>query len=478
MKILLTGANGYIGKRLIPVLIEDGHEVVCLVRNPSRLSLSKSLREKITVVQGDLLNRDSLNEIPADIEAAFYLVHSMGHAGTDFALLEQQCAENFVARISQTKVRQIIYLSGIVNDDNLSKHLQSRHSVENALRASGRPLTTLRAGIIIGSGSASFEIIRDLVEKLPVMIAPRWLNNLTQPIAVSDVLYYLRKLIGNEACYDRTFDIGGPDILNYRDILLRFAKVRGFKRYVFNVPVLTPRLSSYWLYFMTSTSFSLAQSLVDSLKNEVVCKNNDIEKIIPHRCLPYEEAVQRAFSKIAENSVVSSWKDAWVSGTLHGDYNDFIQVPSYGCLTDERQQTFQRDPAKVLENIWSIGGERGWYGMNWLWKLRGYLDKMVGGVGLRRGRTNQHTIEPGDALDFWRVLLADEKNMRLLLYAEMKLPGDAWLEFHIEPHAQGGTLYQNATFRPNGLLGRLYWYSVSPMHFFVFGKMIRNIANN
>ncbi len=478
MRILLTGANGYIGKRLIPILVEDGHEVVCLVRNPSRLSLTKSLQQKIIVVQGDLLNRNSLDEIPDDIEAAFYLVHSMGHAGTDFALLEKQCADNFVARISQTRVRQIIYLSGIVNDDNLSKHLQSRHSVENILRESGRPLTTLRAGIIIGSGSASFEIIRDLVEKLPVMIAPRWVDNNSQPIAISDVLHYLRHLIGNEECYGKTFDIGGPDILKYKEMLLRFAKVRGFKRYILNVPVLTPRLSSYWLYFVTSTSFSLAQSLVDSLKNEVVCKNDDIRHVIPHRCLTYEEAVERAFSKIAENSVVSSWKDAWVSGILNGDYNDFIQVPSYGCLTDERQETFERNPVQVLENIWSIGGERGWYGMNWLWKIRGYLDKLVGGVGLRRGRTNQHTIEPGDALDFWRVLLADKKHMRLLLYAEMKLPGDAWLEFRVEPQGQGGILHQTATFRPSGLLGRLYWYSIYPLHFFVFGRMIRYIARN
>ncbi len=476
MKVLLTGANGYIGKRLLPVLLEAGHEIVCLVRNPDRMAITPSQKSRTEIVRGDLLDYDSLSGIPDDIDVAFYLVHSMGNTVKDFANLEQICAGNFARAVKQTRLKQIVYLSGIVNDDNLSPHLRSRFGVEQILRESGIHLTVLRAGIIIGSGSASFEIVRDLVEKLPVMIAPKWINNRSQPIAIYDVIYYLKKVIGNAACYGKIFDIGGPDILRYKEMLHSFAKVRGFKRYIFSVPVLTPRLSSYWLYFVTSTSFSLARSLVDSLKNEVICQNDEIKELIPHECLSYEVAVERAFSKIAENAVVSSWKDAWVSGTLDAKYHDYIQLPQYGCLKDKRSVSFKRNPLEVLDNIWSVGGERGWYSQNWLWKIRGYIDKIAGGVGLRRGRTNKDSLKPGDALDFWRVLLADKKNMRILLYAEMKLPGEAWLEFKIEPQGMGGILHQNATFRPNGLLGRLYWYSIYPVHSLVFRGMVRNMA--
>ena len=418
----------------------------------------------------------SLSNVPEDIDTAFYLVHSMGHTNQGFAEMEARCAENFIKCVRDTELRQIIYLGGIVNDEDLSEHLKSRHQVEEILQTGPAALTVLRAGIIIGSGSASFEIIRDLVEKLPVMVAPKWINNRIQPIAIHDVIYYMRKVIQNPACFDKAFDIGGPDILNYKKMILKLAKVRGFRRYIFNVPVLTPRLSSYWLYFVTSTSFSLARSLVDSLKNEVVCRDNEITNIIPHTCLSYEDAVKMAFSKIAENTVISSWKDAWVTGTLSGNYNDFIQLPVNGCLIDQRTLEFDRNPEVVLENIWSIGGDRGWYKYNILWKIRGYLDKMVGGVGLRRGRANKNRIETGDALDFWRVLLADRKNMRLLLYAEMKLPGEAWLEFKITPTDKGGILQQTATFRPNGISGRLYWYSVLPFHHIIFGGMSRQIV--
>jgi uncharacterized protein YbjT (DUF2867 family) len=478
MKILLTGANGYIGKRLLPALVEERHSVVCLVRDANRLAVPSSIKNKVDVMTGDLLEYQSLKSIPDDVDIAFYLVHSMSHTATDFSNFERVCAENFVKRVTQTNAKQIIYLSGIVNDENLSTHLKSRLNVEAILSKSEIPLTTLRAGIIIGSGSASFEIIRDLVEKLPVMIAPKWVNNRIQPIAIYNVIYYLKKVIGNAECYNKTFDIGGPDILNYKEMMLQFAKVRGFKRLIINVPVLSPRLSSYWLYFVTSTSFSLAQSLVDSLKNEVVCQNDVIKEIIPHECIGYEEAVKRAFSKIAENTVISSWKDAWITGTLHGNYNDFIQVPRYGCLVDQRKLNFEKSPQEVLETVWSIGGSRGWYGQDWLWKIRGFLDKIAGGVGLRRGRTNQNSLKPGDALDFWRVILADKDNMRLLLYAEMKLPGEAWLEFKIVSHQKGGELNQTATFRPNGLFGRLYWYSILPFHSVVFGRMISNIIKH
>lgn len=476
MKILLTGANGYIGKRLLPVLVEDRHQVICLVRDKNRLDLPEKLKSKVEIITGDLSKLDSLNDIPEDIDAAYFLVHSMSHNTDDFESMEAQIARNFSAKISQTKAKQIIYLGGISNDENLSKHLKSRLKVEEILKTSGINLTVLRAGIIIGEGSASFEIIRDLVEKLPLMIAPKWVNSRCQPIAIYDVINYLRKVLGNEQCYNHTFDIGGPDILTYKDMMLRFADVRNLRRHIITVPVLTPKLSSYWLYFVTSISFSLARSLVDSLKNEVVCKDTEIKKIIPNKTIHYEDAVKRAFSKIEENAVVSSWKDAWVSGVIHSDYSEYIKIPQQGCFIDKRKVEFNRKPIEILENIWSIGGSRGWYFLDSLWIIRGFLDKLFGGVGLRRGRTNQNSITAGDALDFWRVLLADKQNMRLLLYAEMKLPGEAWLEFKITPTENGGTLNQTATFRPNGLSGRLYWFFVYPFHMLMFRGMVKSIT--
>jgi uncharacterized protein YbjT (DUF2867 family) len=476
MKILLTGANGYIGKRLLPVLVEDGHQVVCLVRDKNRLDLPEKLKSKVGIITGDLGNPDSLNIIPEDIEAAYFLVHSMSHTADHFEELEQQIARNFSTRISQTKAKQIIYLGGISNDENLSKHLRSRLKVERILKESGVNLTVLRAGIIIGEGSASFEIIRDLVEKLPLMIAPRWVNSRCQPIAIYDVINYMKKVLGNRQCYNRTFDIGGPDILTYKEMMLRFAEVRKLKRHIITVPVLTPRLSSYWLYFVTSISFSLAKSLVDSLKNEVVCKDDEIQKIIPVKTIHHADAVKRAFSKIEENAVISSWKDAWITGTIHSDYSEYVKIPQKGCFVDRREVQLDRDPNEILENVWSIGGNRGWYFLDSLWSIRGFVDKLIGGVGLRRGRTNQNSIKAGDALDFWRVLLADKENMRLLLYAEMKLPGEAWLEFKILPSQNGGILRQTATFRPNGLSGRLYWYLVYPVHVFMFRGMAQHIT--
>ncbi len=476
MKILLTGANGYIGKRLLPALVEDGHEVVCLVRDPARHFVPEALINSVTTIRGDLLDSETLETISKDIDIAYYLVHSMGQSRSRFFEMEQKCAANFVNALQATQIRQIIYLSGIVNDEQLSKHLISRKTVEDTLKSGKTPVTVLRAGIIIGSGSASFEIIRDLVEKLPLMIAPKWVNNRIQPIGIFDVIHYLRNIAGNEKTYEHTYDIGGPDVLTYRQMLVEFARIRGLKRTILNVPLLSPRLSSYWLYLVTPTSFSLARSLVDSLKNEVVCKDNCINQVMPHKCMSYEAAVRRAFSKIAENLVVSSWKDALVAGRLTENLSEFIEVPVYGCLQDKRSIEFERDPEEVLENIWSIGGERGWYRYNTLWKIRGFMDKMVGGVGLRRGRTKRYTVEAGDVLDFWRVLLADRQAKRLLLYAEMKLPGEAWLEFKIKTEAGRSVLMQTATFRPSGLWGRIYWYSVLPFHELVFGGMLKEIV--
>ncbi|PLX00399.1 MAG: DUF2867 domain-containing protein [Marinilabiliales bacterium] len=466
MKILLTGATGYIGKRLLPALIQEGHYVVCLVRDAARFHPSESFISQITVLEADLLRPETL-VLPNDIDAAYYLVHSMSNSKS-YTGLEEASAKNFIQALSGSSIKQVIYLSGIVNEENLSPHLSSRKNVEEILQTGNFHLTTLRAGIIIGSGSASFEIIRDLVEKLPIMVTPRWLNTKCQPIGIEDVIRFLQKALNNEKLFDRNFDIGGPDILTYKEMLLQYALVRNLKRKIWIVPVMTPRLSSYWLYFVTSTTYRLAVNLVDSMKVEVVCRDNainDITGVIPDS---YREALNKTFSTLQHQSIISSWKDAGSEFRI----SDFIQVPEYGCFKDTREKEYE-SKAHTIEKIWRIGGETGWYFGNWLWQFRGFLDKVVGGVGLRRGRTNINTIDAGDSLDFWRVLYANKKEGRLLLFAEMKLPGEAWLEFRIK----GNKVIQTATFRPKGLAGRLYWFAVLPVHGIIFKGMINRIAS-
>lgn len=472
MNILLTGANGYIGRRLLSALIERGHKVFCAVRDPSRLHIPESLRSRIEIIVCDMTKRETLNHLPATIDAAYYLVHSMAQSADHFSNLEEISAKNFSDWIRTSNAKQIIYVGGIANDPALSLHLTSRMGVESVLSASGVPVTVLRAAIIIGSGSASFEIIRDLVEKLPVMITPKWLRSRCQPIAIRDVIRYLTSVLGHPSAMGKVFDIGGPDILTYKDMLLRFAKIRGYRRYIITVPVLTPRLSSYWLYFVTATSFSLAKALVDSMKNEVVCEVGDIAAVDPTPCISYDEAIRLAFTRIEQNEVVSSWTDALSSPRFSPEFKEYIQVPKFGCLIDERKVEVKNIP-EAADNIWRIGGQRGWYYMNFLWVIRGIIDKLFGGVGLRRGRRHPEELQPGDALDFWRVILADKEGRRLLLYAEMKLPGEAWLEFRFE----GKTLVQTATFRPRGLMGRVYWYGVYPLHVLIFKGMLRRIGN-
>jgi uncharacterized protein YbjT (DUF2867 family) len=470
MKILLTGSTGYIGKRLLPVLVEAGHEVVCCARDVKRFNPPDSVKDKISVIEVDLLDPASLYKIPKDIDGAYYLVHSMS-ASRDYQSLEETSAINFREALSNTSAKHVVYLSGIVNEDALSKHLSSRKNVEVELKKGTYHLTTLRAGIIIGSGSASFEIIRDLVEKLPIMITPKWLNTRCQPIGIVNVIEFLSKAIFNEKVFDQNFDIGGPDVLTYKEMLLGFAQSRNLKRKIIVVPVMTPRLSSYWLYFVTTTSYKLAVSLVNSMKVEVVCRDNSINSILNIKPMGYMEALNRAFAKIENNSILSSWKDSYASSGIDFDISEFIEVPTFGCFVDKRKLEFA-DKQETINRIWSIGGETGWYYGNWLWKLRGLLDKLWGGVGLRRGRTSITSINAGDTLDFWRVLYADRDKGRLLLFAEMKLPGEAWLEFKIVDNQ----LYQTATFRPLGVLGRLYWFSVLPFHGFIFNGMLRALA--
>lgn len=471
MKILITGATGYIGKRLIPLLLNEEHSIVCSVRDLSRANQLYKNDELITFIESDFLKPETLTTIPKDIDVAYYLIHSMSNSSTEFHSLEEKCAQNFKEFIETTKTKQVIYLSGITNDTKLSKHLLSRKNVENILHSKAYGLTTFKAGIIVGSGSSSFEIIRDLVEKLPIMIAPKWLNTKTQPIAIRDVLNFLLKALENEKLYNKSYDIYGPEVLTYQEMLLQFAKIRGLKRYILTVPVMTPKLSSYWLYFVTSTSYKLASSLVNSMGIEIIGKPSNINKLLEIKPISYKKAIQNAFVKIEQNSIVSSWKDSFISGRLQNKAHEYINVPTYGCFSDLKQRSIN-NPKETLAKIWAIGGKNGWYYGTFLWKIRGFLDKIFGGIGLRRGRTNPTELNVGDSLDFWRVIYADKNQKRLLLYAEMKLPGEAWLEFKIE----GNILYQTATFRPKGVAGRLYWYSVLPFHWFVFNGMISKLA--
>ena len=473
MKILVTGATGYIGKRLIPLLIEDGHTVVCPVRDVKRAESYFKEDQNIILVEADFLNVGSLKNIPKDVEAAYYLIHSMSNSAREFQVLEEKCAFNFKRYAETTEIKQVIYLSGITNDTKLSKHLLSRKNVEKKLASDYYALTVFKAGIIVGSGSSSFEIIRDLVEKLPFMIAPKWLNTKTQPLGIRDVLAFLHKALGKQELYNTSYDVFGPEVLTYKQMLLQFAEFRKLKRTIVTVPVMTPKLSSYWLYFVTSTSYKLASSLVNSMGVEVIGNKSNINQILDIEPMSYKKALELAFNKIEQNSIISSWKDSYVSsGKLKNFVHKFVNVPEYGCFKDFKKRTIkEEDKERILNNIWAIGGKTGWYYGTFLWKIRGNLDQLFGGAGLRRGRRHPTELNVGDALDFWRVIFADKEKQKLLLFAEMIMPGEAWLEFKIEENI----LYQTATFRPHGLAGRLYWYAVMPFHWFVFNGMINNI---
>jgi len=448
MKILVTGATGYIGKRLIPLLLNDGHTVICAVRDKKRAQNYFKDRNNIVLIEADFLNSESLENIPKNIDFAYYLIHSMSNSAKEFHILEEKCAFNFKRFAEKTTIEQVIYLSGITNDTKLSKHLLSRKNVEKNLASKTYALTTFKAGIIVGSGSSSFEIIRDIVEKLPVMIAPKWLNTKTQPLGIRDVLSFLHKALHKKELYNTSYDVFGPEILTYKEMLLEFASVRKLSRWILTVPIMTPKLSSYWLYFVTSTSYKLATSLVNSMGVEVIGNKSDINKILEVQPMTYKEAVQFAFIKIKQNSIISSWKDSYISsGKLKNYVHEFINIPKHGCFKDFKKRTIN-NKQKLLDNIWSIGGEKGWYYGTFLWKIRGFLDQFFGGTGLRRGRRHPTELNAGDALDFWRVIYADKEKGKLILYAEMILPGEAWLEFKVE---ENNTVYQTATFRPHGL---------------------------
>jgi len=472
--LLITGANGYIGLRLIPALLEAGHRVTALVRDRRRFPLDDFSKagEQLTLLEGDFLKPETLPEFPADLDAAYYLLHSMGGGG-DFVEREKRVAGHFVAALNQTNCKRTIYLSGLIDPhQELSPHLRSRNEVEGLLRSAKADLTVLRASIIVGSGSASFEIVRDLAEKLPVMICPRWVATRCQPIAIRNVIEYLTDLLDHPVTSGQTYDIGGPDVLRYRDLLAGYAEVRGLTRYYIPVPFLSPSLSSWWLYLMTSTTFSLARALVQSMKNETVCTDNSIRYIIPLPLISYRDAVELALARIAQNRVPSRWADSLQAGTLDPSFIDAVRTPEHGVFSDDQSVPLTAAREDVIEAIWSLGGKNGWPSMNWAWKIRGALDRIFGGTGIRRGRRHPTELRPGDPLDFWRVLVADREAGRLILYAEMKLPGEAWLEFRIE----GDQLRQTATFRPQGIFGRLYWFAVLPFHWLLFPHMAHRLA--
>lgn len=480
MKILLTGATGYIGSRLILELLAEGHTVYACVRDVDRFQSKEKGHPELHLIEIDFLNCQDHSAFPRDIDTAYYLIHSMANT-SDFLKKEEECALNFIYYLNQTDAKQIIYLSGIDHEESLSQHLASRKNVAEILETARASLTTLKAGIIVGSGSASFEIIRDLVEKLPVMITPKWVETITQPIAIRDVLSYLKCVNGDTRTYNQSFDIGGPDVLSYRKMLLQYSDVRNLNRTIIPVPVLTPRLSSYWLYFVTATSYKLACNLVNSMKVPVKCIPNDLNKWYNIKPITYKKALELAFDKIAQNIVISTWKDALDSGQLkNANIDKYTEVPVHGCFKERKtRKVHPSHREQVIEKFFSIGGDNGWYFATWLWKLRGYIDKAVGGVGLRRGRKNVDNINAGDVLDFWRVVYANRSKGILRLYAEMKVPGEAWLEFKLATNKSNELeLIQTATFRPKGLSGRLYWYSTKPFHFLIFNGMIDAIIND
>ena len=473
-KIIVTGSNGFIGKRLVYQLLEHGHEVYALTRiKGTELKISNN--PHFHLLHGDIRDPTKIDPFPTDIDAAYYLIHSMGNVVQNLIEIEEQTARNFLSILEKTNCQQIIYLGGIIEDEmKLSPHLRSLLVVENVLKNSKIPCTILRASIIIGSGSASFEIIRDLVEKLPIMIAPKWVKNMCQPISIRDVLFYLTGVLLKTNCFGTTFDMGGPEAMSFKEVLLRYARFRKLTRYILDVPVLTPRLSSYWLVFITSVRFSICRHLVESMKQNTRKLNTQIDTILPHTCLTYEEALNLAFQKISQNEVVSTWMDNWEVKKINPEIQDYIEVPQEGCLKDVKIIPITIPVDEVQRRIWSIGGNQGWYSMNWAWRLRGLIDQLVGGTGLNRGRRDPHQLQVGDSIDFWRVILANEKKRHLLLYAEMKLPGEAWLEFEIDETK--GLLKQTATFRPKGFWGRAYWYASLPFHIIIFKNMAKTIA--
>lgn len=473
-RVFVTGATGYIGGRLVPRLMEAGYHVRCLARSRGKLASRPWAGDRaVEVVEGTAEDEAELAQAMRGCFAAYYLIHSMVSAGGGYRQHDRALAESFARAAKEAGVSRIIYLGGLGETGaGLSEHLSSRREVEVALRSAGVPVTVLRAAMIIGSGSASFEILRYLVERLPIMVTPRWVTTQSQPIAVRNVLEYLVRCLAVPGTVGKTLDIGGADVLTYREIMQVMAEALGVRRRIIvPVPVLTPRLSSLWIHLVTPISHHIARPLAEGLRNRVVCRNDEAAKLMPQTLLTVREAIVEALGRVATARVETAWSDA---GPIAGD-------PDWAggkVFVDRRTAQVAAPAEHVFQAFCRIGGENGYYAADWLWRLRGVLDRLIGGPGLRRGRRDPQKLAYGEALDFWRVSGVEE-NRRLELRAEMRLPGEATLTFEVGPTEGGGTgseLVQTARFKPRGLLGLAYWYAVVPLHGIVFRGMLRGIC--
>lgn len=476
--VLVSGATGYVGGRLVPRLLDEGYRVRCFARSPQKLAdFPWRDHPGIEVCTGDLNDESSIARAAADVDAAYYLVHSMVTAGAEYARRDRELAASFARAMKAAGVKRVVYLGGLGEmGKELSAHLRSRREVEEVLRVGGVPVTVLRAAMIIGSGSASFEILRYLVDRLPIMVVPRWVGTPTQPIAIRDVLRYLVTCLRIGETADQTIDIGGPDVLTYREMMNLMTDAIGLpRRIICPVPVLTPRLSSRWIGLVTPVTSKIARPLAEGLKNPTVCRNDLAQRLMPGTLLNVRDAVDAALGKLSAGDIETRWSTA---GELPGD-------PSWSGGTvfqDQRRMSIDATSQKTFKAVCRIGGQHGYWGADWLWQIRGWMDQLIGGPGLRRGRRHPERLGFGEAIDFWRVS-GYEPNRLLRLHAEMWLPGDAELEFTIKPSeetAGAGTceLVQTARFRPRGLLGLAYWYAVWPLHFLVFPIMLRGICKD
>lgn len=475
--VLVTGATGYIGGRLVPELLAAGHTVRCLARTPSKLA-DLPWRGEVEVVAGDVTDAASVRAALEGIDAAYFLVHSMGGAA-DFAAQDRLAAETVRDAAADAGVRQLVYLGGLGDDGpGLSSHLDSRHEVGKVLADGPVPVTELRAAVIIGSGSASFEMLRNLVEVLPAMVTPKWVRTRCQPVAIRDMLHYLVAALDEPAAAGRVLEVGGPDVLTYLDMMRVYAEIAGLRRrLVVQVPVLTPRLSSHWIGLVTPLPAGLAKPLVESLSAEVIVHDHAIDDVLPHRCLPFREAVALALQRVEDLEVATRWSGADLPGRSPADPLPSDPDWAGGTMFADVQAAWSpAPPDAAFRTVSGIGGRRGWYVANWLWAVRGWMDRAVGGIGLRRGRRHPDDLRVGDALDFWRVEVVEPPHL-LRLRAEMRLPGEAWLEWRVEEDGAGGSiLHQRALFHPRGLWGRLYWYGVLPFHTLIFRPLCRGLA--
>ncbi|MEY4735461.1 MAG: hypothetical protein RL428_796 [Actinomycetota bacterium] len=474
----VTGASGYVGGRLVRSLLSDGKRVRVLVRDAKKIQ-GQSWSSEVEIIEGNASNPADLDRALAGVHTAYYLLHSINVA-TDFGDIESAMAKGFAEAAERADIAQIVYLGGIANDENRSRHLTSRMNTGAQLATGKVPVLELRAGIIIGSGSASFEMLRHLTHRLPIMTTPKWVSNRTQPIAIRDVLHYLRSAANLKQPVNGVFDIGGPEVVTYAEMMQKFASISGLpRRIIIQVPVLTPKLSSLWIGLVTPVPTSLARPLVESLISEVVADpQKSIDAVIPkpeEGLLTVTTAIELALTITENNRVDTRWSDASFPTAPWQKAQSDPEWAGELTLKDHREITTEVPLSFIWREIESIGGEHGWFGSDWLWYLRGLIDRMVGGVGLRRGRRDPQYLRIGDSLDFWRVEDL-EKEKKLRLYAEMILPGKAWLEFNIREEGGKTVVTQDALFAPRGLGGQIYWYLVSPFHFFIFPTMLRNIV--